>query len=51
MTNTEFFLFAVFLFMIGTFFACIGKKLFLCSRYSKYKHKHKTKHNERKTNP
>ena len=33
MTNTEFFLFAVFLFMIGTIFACIRKKLFLCSRF------------------
>ena len=33
MIHTDFFLFAVFLFMIGTFFACIGKKLFLCSRF------------------
>ena len=33
MTHTDFFLFAVFLFMIGTFFVCIRKKLFLCSRF------------------
>ena len=33
MTHTDFFIFAVFLFMIGTFFACIRKKLFLCSRF------------------
>ena len=33
MTNTEFFLFAVFLFMIGTVFVCFRKKLFLCSRF------------------
>ena len=33
MTQTDFFLFAVFLFMIGTVFVCFRKKLFLCSRF------------------
>ena len=41
-------LFAVFLFMIGTFFACIGKKLFLCSRFQNINTRQSTM-NERQT--
>ena len=48
MTHTEFFLFAVFLVMIGTFFACIRKKLFLCSRFQNINTRQSTM-NERQT--